>query len=201
MYHKALVSIALVAVAVVTAGGAALALLGSEDSSSVAVTEQVLFDVGEAGTVIVTSDGSRLEVSEVTTASGWDHRIADSSGSSVNVVFVASGMGIDFHADLDDASVVGRIRILASPAPLPQAPLVDDVGTIATKADASGTTHDDPAIPAPVDRQSADSLQSESAQQKSPSTHGSGVEIGLEYGKVSGETPIIDPVLDASPTG
>lgn len=200
MYRRALVSIALVAVAVLTAGGAALALFGHDSVSPTSPLEQVLFEVGEAGSVVVSSDGSSLEVVDVTAADGWEHRIASMSGSTVNVVFVARDMGIDFHADLDDASVVGRIRILSAPTAVSDA-LDDEVGE-AGPPPVTAQAPNDGDGGGMIDQQETVGLVQEPAVlEDGPATRGAGVELGIEYGKIAGDTPIIDPVLDSQPEG
>ncbi len=126
MYRQVLVSMALVATVVTAVGGAAIALVGFERADVARVAEDVLFDVGEAGSVIVRSDGTDVEVVSVSTSDGWGHRIARESGSSVSVVFEADDLGIDFRAGLDEASIVGRIRIVTSSSDEPSAPVDDD---------------------------------------------------------------------------
>lgn len=207
MYRRALVSIALVAIAVMAAGGAAVALLGSASADEALVAEDVLFDVGEAGSVIVTSDGSDLRVVSVSTADGWGHRIAREGGSSVNVVFSAAGLGIDFHAVLDEASIVGRIRIVAAPSE--GTPVPAEIDTVEAAAPESAALEpasedepfEDTSSPAvqPTNRDQV--LQQEPAAPEPATAIAGPGDLGLAYGKITGETPIIDPVLDTRPRG
>jgi hypothetical protein len=160
----------------------------------------MLFGVGEAGSVIVRSDGTEVSVVEVVTSEGWDHRIAREVGSSVNVVFVAAAVGIDFRAALEESSIVGRIRIVTPPAGVPPAPSADAAAVLdqldrgletADVADATsapplrpqGSPAEEPAAPNPVTTP--------------PGPEG----LGLAYGKIDDSVPIVDPVLDARTSG
>lgn len=191
MYRRALFSIALVVVAVLTAGAGALAFLGSSSVDPAPVAEETLFDVGEAGSVRVSSDGTDLHVVSVTTADGWQHRIARPSGESVNVVFVASDLGIDFHAALDDDSIVGKIRIVAPP-PEENQPIANAAADEPTQAGVFESRQ----LVEPVMQASDTALQSEPAASKPVLAEAGPEGLGLGYGKIIDETPIIDPVLD-----
>lgn len=115
MHRRALVSIALVAVVVMTAGVAALGVLaGSQRGAQGSDTGEVLFEVGEAGTVTVRSTGHDLRIVDVTANTHWEHDVKQSKGDRVQVEFTGSDVGLDFVATVENLSVTGQIRIVAA---------------------------------------------------------------------------------------
>lgn len=112
MYHRALWSLAAIAIVVLAVAGTALAVLGGETARP---SDDVVFQVGDAGLVMVRSEGTELTVSDVVAEAGWDYEVAQPTGDEVVVAFSSSGTGIEFLATQRDAGVIGKIRIVTSP--------------------------------------------------------------------------------------
>lgn len=110
MYRRALVPVALAALVVLTVAGTALALLGADSTST--PSDGVVFEVGDAGTVLVRDDGDELRVADVINNPGWDYQINRAVGSGVEVAFQSSRTGIEFQATTEGSQVVGQIRIV-----------------------------------------------------------------------------------------
>jgi len=116
MYQRALVSIGSVAIAVLVIGGLALAGLAQV---SAAPSNDVVFQVGEAGSVSVRTDGPQLAIVDVDPNRGWEYDVA-TEPTTARVEFRSEEAGIDFDAALSSDRIVGRIRIVSNdraPAP------------------------------------------------------------------------------------
>ena len=84
---------------------------GSETTASEQATAGVetTYEVGDAGTVTLTNDGTQLEVVSVQQNEGWLIEIEVTSGREVEVDFRKDTRRIQFNAELED----GEIRIRA----------------------------------------------------------------------------------------
>ena len=84
---------------------------GSETTASEQATAGVetTYEVGDAGTVTLTNDGTQLEIVSVQQNDGWTIEIEVASGREVEVDFRKDTRRIQFNAELED----GEIRIRA----------------------------------------------------------------------------------------
>ncbi len=110
MYRRALIPIALVAVAVMAAGGAALALLSDAEDNRLEPAD-TLFEVGDAGQVVVRAQEDRLVVADVQARRGWSYSVDSPDDGSIAVSFDNGFTRLEFGAHDDGDVVVGRIRI------------------------------------------------------------------------------------------
>ncbi len=112
-------------VAVLTAGllaglmaiGTANALVldttpGSEATASEQATTgaETTYEVGDAGTVTLTNDGSQLEIVSVQQNTGWQIEIEVAAGREVEVDFRKDTRRIQFNAELEDGEIRVRAR-------------------------------------------------------------------------------------------
>ena len=109
MYQRALVPIIVVAAAVFVVGG--LAVVGLAQATASPSTD-VVFHVGEAGSVSLRTEGPDLAVVSVAPNTGWEYQV-DNEPTAARVEFrSADAAGIDFDAALSSDRIVGRIRIV-----------------------------------------------------------------------------------------
>jgi hypothetical protein len=99
--------------------GAAMVTPGSDDSapSSSTTTLQTagdsattIYEVGDAGSVTVTNDGSSLAIVEVAPATGWVTEVEVAVGREVEADFRSGTRRIQFDAELEDGQVKTRVR-------------------------------------------------------------------------------------------
>ncbi|MDH4116280.1 MAG: hypothetical protein OEX04_03300 [Acidimicrobiia bacterium] len=120
--------LALVMTALTTVGlltGVAWAAIPANPAS-----EQVI-EAGEAGSVLVATDGTVLEVTEVLPAPGWSGEVEVPTGREVEVDFRNGTRRIQFNAGLEDGVI--RVRLREGTA---------TGGTSTTVGDTSSTTQD-----------------------------------------------------------
>ena len=104
------------ALAALLALGTANALVSnsSSESSPIVVStstgDQTTYEVGAAGTVTLSNDGSTLSVISVNQAPGWVIEIEVASGREVEVDFRNGDTLIQFNAELEDGEVRVRAR-------------------------------------------------------------------------------------------
>ena len=85
---------------------------GSETTVSEAATPglESSYEVGDAGTVTLTNDGSQLEVVSVEQTEGWQIEIEAAAGREVEVDFRSGTRRIQFNAELEDGEIRVRAR-------------------------------------------------------------------------------------------
>jgi hypothetical protein len=114
MMRKRLAVISAGILAGLMALGTANALVLDTTSGSTATEQAVAglettYEVGDAGTVTVSNDGTVLEIVSVVQATGWQIEIEVASGREVEVDFTSGTRRIQFNAELED----GQIRVRA----------------------------------------------------------------------------------------
>lgn len=74
------------------------------------VAETIVYEVGDAGTVTISSDGSMLSIVDIETAVGWTAEIEVAVGREVEADFRNSTLRIQFNAELEDGEIRVRVR-------------------------------------------------------------------------------------------
>jgi hypothetical protein len=69
-----------------------------------------MYEVGDAGTVTVTSDGSALSIVAVDAAAGWAAEVEVATGREVEADFRNGTRRIQFNAELEDGQIKVRVR-------------------------------------------------------------------------------------------
>ncbi|MDH5616918.1 MAG: hypothetical protein OEY62_10310 [Acidimicrobiia bacterium] len=104
--------------------GAAIAKSGSDLSTSTTSTtsptsttlpargnaETTVYEVGDAGTVTVASDGASLSIVAAEAAQGWVSEVEVAAGREVEADFRNGSRRIQFNAELEDGEVRNRVR-------------------------------------------------------------------------------------------
>jgi len=99
--------------------GAAMVTPGSDDSASSSSTTTLqtagdsattIYEVGDAGSVTVTNDGSSLAIVEVAPAAGWITEVEVAVGREVEADFRSGTRRIQFNAELEDGQIKTRVR-------------------------------------------------------------------------------------------
>lgn len=85
---------------------------GSETTASEQATAglETSYEVGDAGTVTLTNDGSALEIVSVEQSEGWQIEIETATGREVEVDFRSGTRRIQFNAELEDGEIRVRAR-------------------------------------------------------------------------------------------
>ena len=85
---------------------------GSETTMSETATAglESTYEVGDAGTVTLTNDGSQLEIVSVQQSEGWQIEIEAATGREVEVDFRSGTRRIQFNAELEDGEIRVRAR-------------------------------------------------------------------------------------------
>lgn len=85
---------------------------GSETTASEQATAGVetSYEVGDAGTVTLTNDGSVLDIVSVQQTEGWQIEIETATGREVEVDFRSGTRRIQFNAELEDGEIRVRAR-------------------------------------------------------------------------------------------
>jgi len=95
--------------------------------------QTIIYDVGDAGTVTVSSDGSSLAIVAVDTNDGWTAEVEAPMGREVEADFRNGTTRIQFNAELEDGEIKVRVRERAA--------VSDDAGTTSTTTpDTTSTT-------------------------------------------------------------
>jgi len=133
--------------AVLMTVGVGLAATSTPDTSSSTTTsttpttsipdadeaQTVIYEVGDAGTVTVSSDGISLSIVAVGTNEGWTEEVEASAGREVEADFRHGATRIQFNAELEDGEIKVRVRERATDS--------DDAGTTSTTTpDETSTT-------------------------------------------------------------
>jgi hypothetical protein len=69
-----------------------------------------MFEVGDAGTVVVVTDGAQVAIDEVVAAAGWRYEIGSSVGVEAQVDFWSGDRRVRFTAELEDGEIRSRVR-------------------------------------------------------------------------------------------
>lgn len=103
--------------------------------TAVAGTETV-YEVGDAGTVTITNDGTQLEIVSVDQNDGWLIEIEMATGREVEVDFRSGTRRIQFNAELEDGEirVRARERVVAATTNTTQSTTATTQATTATTA-------------------------------------------------------------------
>ena len=109
--------------------------------AAVAGTETV-YEVGDAGTVTITNDGTQLEIVSVDQNDGWLIEIEMATGREVEVDFRSGTRRIQFNAELEDGEirVRARERVVAATTNTTQSTTATTQATTATTATAASTS-------------------------------------------------------------
>ena len=99
--------------------------------------ETVVYEVGDAGFVTVTSEGSTLSIVVAEAAEGWTAEIEVASGPEVEADFRNGTRRIQFNAELEDGQVKVRVRERAD----------DNVSTDSSMSTATTTPDDSSTTP------------------------------------------------------
>lgn len=95
--------------------------------------QTIIYDVGDAGTVTVSSVGSSLAIVAVDTNEGWTAEVEAPMGREVEADFRNGTTRIQFNAELEDGEIKVRVRKRATDS--------DDAGTTSTTTpDTTSTT-------------------------------------------------------------
>lgn len=117
----AILASVLTAVTVIGAG-AAFGTPGDSSSSSTGTTstttalpdasggEAFAYEVGDAGTITVESDGTGLAITAVTASDGWAAEVEIAQGREVEADFRTGDRRIQFNAELEDGQIRVRVR-------------------------------------------------------------------------------------------
>lgn len=74
------------------------------------VAETIMYEVGDAGTVTIASDGAALSIVAVDAADGWAAEVEVASGREVEADFRNGMRRIQFNAELEDGEIRVRVR-------------------------------------------------------------------------------------------
>lgn len=73
-------------------------------------TETIIYEVGDAGTVTVASDGAALSIAAIAAAPGWAAEVEVAAGREVEADFRNGTRRIQFNAELEDGQIKVRVR-------------------------------------------------------------------------------------------
>jgi hypothetical protein len=79
-------------------------------SAEVATADAIIYEVADAGTVSVTSDGLALEIASIEPAEGWSGEIEGPSGREVEAQFSDGDRQIHFKAEIDGGQVEAKVE-------------------------------------------------------------------------------------------
>jgi hypothetical protein len=79
-------------------------------SEQAATGVETTYEVGDAGTVTITNDGTQLEIVSVNQNDGWQIEIEVATGREVEVDFRSGTRRIQFNAELEDGEIRVRAR-------------------------------------------------------------------------------------------
>ena len=122
MFKRMSAVIATVLAVLMTVGiGSAIVGPGADDSLSTSSTtsstfpaaisaETTMYQVGVAGTVTISSNGSTLTIVSVDPAAGWSEEVEAGSGGEVEADLRDGTRRIQFNAELEDGQIKVRVR-------------------------------------------------------------------------------------------
>ena len=79
-------------------------------SAEVATADAIIYEVADAGTVSVTSDGLALEIASIEPAEGWSGEIEGPSGREVEAQFSDGDRQIHFRAEIDGGQIEAKVE-------------------------------------------------------------------------------------------
>ena len=121
MFKKIATVIGVVLAALMAVGVGSAAIGPSSDSTTTttsstsplpdpSVNETIMYEVGDAGTVTVASDGASLTIVAVESAEGWAAEVEVASGREVEADFRNGVRRVQFNAELEDGEIRVRVR-------------------------------------------------------------------------------------------
>ncbi|MGA9596131.1 MAG: hypothetical protein WBV06_08245, partial [Acidimicrobiia bacterium] len=79
-------------------------------SAEVATADAIIYEVADAGTVSVTSNGLALEIASIEPAEGWSGEIEGPSGREVEAQFSDGDRQIHFKAEIDGGQIEAKVE-------------------------------------------------------------------------------------------